>query len=357
MTVFRKIGRNAINNRSPLLTIFFWLTLIILFVATFILLLPFTTKLIMKLYTTLGVDKISKTSGDLPYSIFESSTLLISIFTLMVTTVLAGLTYHISKLQFSMLDAINNDKPQLVIHPFKCSIVSHFESREIDILNENFYGCGIDDLKYNINKLLNPKCECPVTFQVELLLSNECKSHLPLIITDISIEIYDGDGLVSTRKSVKGEVQKKLVASGTDLVDENDFTPIFIQANNYVKKILSFQEYEKGLFVEEKRYNLLVRFQTSEGEILSSSEFVFKGILSTFEKENRKLINSVKLLENFSVKDQNEKGGYNKYNQLELLLKGLGHCNKFMREEDKFKYKFSNTQTVLLEKKINNKSS
>jgi hypothetical protein len=349
--MFRSIGQNSLNKRSPILSILFWLTLIILFVATFIVLLPFTTRLIIKLYTTLGVDKLPKTTGALPYSIFESSTLLISIFTLMVTTVLAGLTYRISKLQFSMLDAINNDKPQLIIHPFKCNIISHFEDRSVDILNGHFYGCGIDDLKFNMNKLLNFNCEYPVSFQIELLLSNECKSHLPLIITDVSIEIYDGDTLVSTRKSVKREVQKNLVSSGTDLVDEKDFTPIFIQSNNYVQKILSFKAYDKGLFVEEKKYNLSIHFKTSEGEIVSCSEFVFKGIANTFEKESRKLMNSVKLLENFSVKDQNDKGGYNKYSQLDLLLKGLGCCNKFIKEEDKFKYKFSNTETVFLEKK------
>ena len=353
--MFRNIEQNSLYKRRPLLSILFWLTLIILFVATFIVLLPFTTKLIMQLYKIIGIEKAAKLSGDFPYSNFEGSTLLISIFTLMVTTILGALTYRISKLQFFMLDTINNDKPQLIIHPLKCSIVSHFERKEIDILNENFYACGIDDLKFNMNKLLNPKCECPVSFQIELLLSNECKNHLPLIITDISIEVYDGDTLVSTRKSVKGEVQKNLVNSGTDLVDEKDFTSIFIQPNDYVQKVLSFQEYDKGLFFEEKKYNLMIYFQTSEGEIISSSELVYRGILNTFEKENRKLINSVKLLESFSVKDQNEKGSYNKYSQLDLLLKGLGSCNKFIRDNDKFKYKFSNAQTVLLEEKSNEK--
>lgn len=327
--------RKEKNRNKQIKIIFYVLGLIV--IALF---LPLINAGLMIIYSNIAfIPIVSYYDQNTPVTMFESTSIIISVITLIITTILTILTYRINKMQFEMLENINNTNPIIKMYPSKISFTSNYEDNIIFDKKYNLHTFSeLKEIK-DVKELIEPELKYPTSIMLELMIYNEAKNGVGTIVSNIYLKIYKNNELVGNKIYADKIINKDIKRGGKNYKPESEFAPVYVESQNVFQGIIQFEIFNEQL-EETKEYKIKVVADTPDGEFVTEFSVDFYSLKTTMDKEERKIIEAIDFAQNNIIR-LNGKAELIPIFKIDLLLRGKGEFEN--TKELRHRFKFSNT--------------
>lgn len=288
--------------------------------------LPLVNFIILKFYSLLStLIKIGYYDLNTPITVYESTSIIVSIIGIVVTAILTFLIYRVNKIQLEIIEKINNSKPEIKMFPSKIAFNSKYENHNLirrDLLCKDEVLFKKTIIKGNVKDLIRTDLNYSTSIMIELIIYNAVNNGLAIIVMDIAIEIYNGDEIVVNKKHAEKFIIKDLREGGKNFSPDKEFEPLYIEAQGVFQGIIEFKELEE-ILKENTEYTIRIYVYSPDKEFRFNCKFKYAGLLSKINEESYKIEKAIRLA-TYSNLTFDGKNILNYGERVDLLLRGKG---------------------------------